>query len=123
MTQDKKLEINKAALELAEQLKKNDWFHTVGCSYDEGKLLIYYRDGYEIPDSKSITSFKGFPVTWIKVVVSAGTITVSTEDYVKDLVDAYIEGLTTARAVLNSIPDNREAMLDAFRVKMQERIN
>jgi len=49
---------------------------------------------------------------------ATGTITVSLEDYALDMVTAYIQGLETAKQVLNAMPCDKEKMLDEFRVRL-----
>jgi hypothetical protein len=49
-----------------------------------------------------------------------GTITVSIEDYARDLVQAYIAGVESVKEVVKSIPCNEEEMLGHFRGKLLE---
>lgn len=49
------------------------------------------------------------------------TLTITLEDYIGGLLDAYVEGINTARAVLQGIPDNRDEMMEVFRAKLLEK--
>jgi hypothetical protein len=49
------------------------------------------------------------------------TITLEMDEYVNQLLDAYIQGLDTARAVLNGISNNKEEMMEVFKAKLQDR--
>jgi hypothetical protein len=51
------------------------------------------------------------------------TITIEMDEYVNQLLDAYIQGLDTAKAVLNSIPNNKDEMMEVFKAKLQDKHN
>ena len=58
---------------------------------------------------------------WVRGSMDNMTITLEMDEYVNQLLDAYIQGLDTARAVLNGIPNNKEEMMEVFKAKLQDR--
>jgi hypothetical protein len=48
-------------------------------------------------------------------------LSLTMEDYIGGLLDAYVEGINTARAILQSIPDNRDEMMEVFKTRLLEK--